>query len=238
MAISGSLLDVKFIEILKIVGKRTGRLWIYNFDTNVFQEWFVHEQHIRALRVNRVSQTTPDDIHRAAVTLNGDSTSQYIFYALELERLPLEISLPIAGVAVRLLTENLDFEHYRDQLPNPDTRFETAHENSFLLNGELHEFWERCRSELPQQFSAGDAAAHFGIPVDEAQFNFYKLRASGVLKPARIMTANRPLKLRDLSKSAPPVAAPPAETQLPAPAASERRTLVQRMLNALNFNKN
>lgn len=246
MAISGSLKDVKFIEILKIVGKRTGRLWIYNFDTNVYQEWFVHEHNIRAVRLNRVGQQQPDEIYRAAAALNRDTTSQYIFYAQEESRLPVETSLSIETVAVRLLTENLNFEDYRDLLPNPDTRFTAVPDKQAQLAGDLAKFWDNCRIELAPEFSAAEAAARFNLNLEQTQFNLYKLRAAGIIKPVRVVSY-KPSRFNSAAISPPTNVSPPpkqAETPMkisPLPSSvvvnTERRGLVQRMLEALSLSK-
>lgn len=254
MAISGSLKDVKFIEILKIVGKRTGRLWIYNFDTNIYQEWFVHDQNVRAVRVNRVSQLLPDDVHRAAVALNANTTSQYIFYNQELERLPTELSVPISNVAVRLLSESTDLENYLDQLPNPDTRFARADADEQDLIGELGDFWIRCRAELPAEFSAGEAAARFNLKLEQTQFHFYKLRAARIIKPVRVVSFDKSdsaVRVSGISKQTANAAAvepdsaaaplinqpPPLEPSAPLAAEAQRRGLVQRMLDVLSLTK-
>lgn len=258
MAISGSLKDVKFVEILKIVGKRTGRLWIYNFDTNVYQEWFVHQNMVHAVRVNRISQAALQDVHQAAFMLNADGSSSYIFYNQDVDRVPIEISIPITSIAVKLFAENLDFEIYREQLPNPETRFAAIENLKTELTGELKDFFDFCNAHLENQFTAREAAVGLNINLEVAQFNVYKLRAAGIIRPVRVNSfvqseaplaaltdnyqlsndANAPrspsLRLESVSPSVIP---PKIVDETPAQPVASKKRLVQRMLEAFSFGR-
>lgn len=216
MAVSGCLKDVKFAEVLKIVGRQTGRLWIYNMSRNNFSEWTVHQNLIRAVRVNGAPATAPAAIHEAAVRLGEDVESSYIFYALKLEKLMLEISMPVGEVVVGALAATDDnAAAYRDDLPHPDTRFQANYERAAALSGDLREFYQTNRALMQDVFSAREIAAHNNLNVEAVQLNFYKLRAVGAIQPARVLFRQAAQAAQNI---APSNVAPRAAVQEPATA--------------------
>lgn len=246
MAISGSLKDVKFVEILKIAGKRTGRLWIYNFDSHQYYEWYVNEQTVCAVRVNRQPVTLAEQIYQAAAALSRDDSSSYIFYKLEVEKLPQETNFSIEQITLNAIAAINASDELESHLPNADTRFSIKRRAPVELVGELKDFWNRCEPHLTDGFSANDLAAKTNLDVRQIQLNLYKLKVAAIIQPVRIVAlSGSPFAVNNVEPPEPtrsqssektiesqPVAAR-AETE----AAPERKSLVMRMLGAIASRK-
>ena len=241
MAISGCFKDVKFIEVLKIVARRTGRLWVYNFSSNLYAEWFVHEGSVRAVRLNKTALPDRANVLQAVSKLSKDTESSYIFYNLTVDRIPSEVLIPINEInldnakTISLEPPDPDF------LPNPETKFTaspTTDVNHIPL--ELREFYDLCRAGFADVLSATEAADLAAISLVEAQTNFYKLRALKFIQPVRAVARTKQSAIQSAQTTAetPPVNGAAVDSSLSdlirADAAqTPRKSLIQRMLQAI-----
>lgn len=222
MAISGCFKDVKFAEVLKIVAKRTGRLWIYSFSSHLYSEWFVHENHVRAVRFNKEILASNEAVFRAAALLSEDTTSSYIFYNLDLDRIPVEMSISISEISLNSVkTTSLDAND--ELLPNPDTKFKTAVADLTKIPAELIQFWNLSALQNCEDFTAHEIAAKTCSELKQVRANFYQLRTLGFIRPVRAVSTSA----AEIS-----TAVPPSEQIFDDVTPPPRKSLIQRMLGA------
>jgi hypothetical protein len=238
MAISGSFQDVQFSEVLRIVAKRTGRLWIYNFSSNLYSEWFIHQDVVYAVRLNKKSLMTDEEVFNAAAKLSEDVTCSYIFYTLTLDRIPSEILLPISMIGLQTVKTNVPVQSEEEMLPNPETMFvATPKAVATNIPDELRDFWRQSGWHSGEKYSANTIADKTGRDVRTVQLNLSKLRALGLIRPFRAIAAATVPALNGV-EAVSPKSFNHFQTNPSTDAASDsvstlRRGLIQRMLEAI-----
>jgi hypothetical protein len=114
--------------------------------------------------------------------------------SFEFQRLPAtspemynDLAININEVLLRSASFDDEWNNYKDQIPDPQTRFTLAGEELIWLEGNLQTFWQKVEPLLEYGISLEDLAKRLQMDVRVVQLNFYKLRAVGVVRPARRM---------------------------------------------------
>jgi hypothetical protein len=144
-----------------------------------------------------------------------------------------DLAININEVLLRSATFDNEWDNYKDQIPDPKTRFTLAGEELVWLEGGLQTFWQKVEPLLEYGISVEDLAKRLELDVRVVQLNFYKLRAVGVVRPARRMQ-----EISDIRAGQFPNQAKAPVLLRPAPSSSSQSTkpnLVSRLLGALRL---
>lgn len=201
MAIKGYLNDIKFVEVLRIIGKHNGRLGIWNFSEGKQYECFFQDAKIIYLNFNGVNIQNVDELKKVILDLSSDDKS---YYAFQNDTAPV-YTPPIISVSELLeysLSQTVGSFNNEDDLPNLQTKFETVNKLNFPLQGELEDFWNKSIGMLHEGCSGYDICNAFNYSEREVQEALYKLRTTGLIKPVRVFKAVNPaLRTKMLSRN-------------------------------------
>lgn len=189
MAISGNLKDISFVELLRLIGKRTGRLCVFDFNNKRQHEWYLHQNQVRAVRVSHIALFDEADVYQTALDLALDNTSSYIFYKQETisEKFPFEIEIAIDKLMTTALsivsasTSDSSAQHF----PHQETKFEAISNQSVGLFDDSLKFWQQNAELLRLGASASEIAHQTLTDVNFVRVELYKLKLLGVIRPIR-----------------------------------------------------
>ena len=123
MTIKGYLGEINFVEILKIVGKLSGRLIIWNFTERKQYECFFYDNSILYLSLSGQRVQTKEAAKELFFELLTDNQS---YYAFQDEKPSAELNTALVSVAEVLdftLFEKPAGETNDELLPHIDTKF-------------------------------------------------------------------------------------------------------------------
>ncbi len=194
MAMNGKLGDIGFVELLKVVGKRFGRLSI-NAPNNRQYDWYIHDFRVFAVRINKESVKSVTVLQETALYLINDEQSTYSFVNREtLDRFPIEMSFNLEQVIADSLTKLTIDAPCRNHFPNPETKFVTAPTSKSPLVGETEIFWQRAEYFLMKVASAAEISRELNLKLDYVRLEFYRLRILGRITPVRAFSAGLNIK--------------------------------------------
>jgi hypothetical protein len=255
MAIFGDLADLPFAEIFNIVGRRTGKLVLWDLPGQTYFEIHLQDGALRGLRVGLEPVEDPFRVRARLSTLLEETSGRFEFRLARPEELFGSLALSIPGLLMSMAAAVDEIGAYRHRFPHPGTRFRCLAGEKIRLDQELFVFLQRATPWLEAGASAEELARFLGVGLDQVQLHLYKLRAVGQIAPVRafeetpapaVPTAAAPawpLEDRELPFAAaidlpfaalrPPSPPAKAEPAIAAPKRSPAPVLVTRLLRTL-----
>jgi hypothetical protein len=236
VAIFGNLTEFPLLEVMGMLEHRCGVLRFQDIGRFSVLELHVNMGVLQGLVVD--GRVWRDGFDAKALLLEIANVRHGSF---EFQRLPAtspemhnDLAININKVLLKSATFDDEWNNYKDQIPDPKTRFTLAGEELVWLEGNLQTFWTKVEPLLEYGISLEDLASRLQMDVRVVQLNFYKLRAIGVVRPARrmqevadIRAGHFPGSQAKASVVVRPTAPPPAPTAKP--------SLVSRLLGALRL---
>jgi hypothetical protein len=237
MAIFGNLAEFPLLEVIGMLEHRCGVLRFNHVGRFQNLDLHINMGVLQGLVVDGNVLRDGFDAKALIVELSGQRHGNFEFQRLSAlsPEMRNDLAISVNEVLLRSATMDDEWNRYKDQLPDPKTRFTLAGEELVWLEGSLQTFWTRAEPLLEYGISIEDLATRFEMDVRLVQLNFYKLRAVGVVRPARRMQEVADIRAGHFPGAAPvaPVArqAPPA----PKPQTNAKPSLVSRLLGALRL---
>lgn len=236
MAIFGNLTEFPMLEVVGMLEHRCGALRFSHIGRYQTLEFHVNMGILQGLVVD--GKVWRDGFDAKALLLELANQREGHF---EFQRLPAtspemynDLAININEVLLRSATFDDEWNNYKDQLPDPKTRFTLAGEELVWLEGNLQTFWQRIEPLLEYGISIEDLAKRFEMDVRVVQMNFYKLRAVGVVRPARRMQEVADIRAGHFPGQQ-ARQAPVARPAPPPPTPNAKPSLVSRLLGALRL---
>jgi hypothetical protein len=241
MAIFGNLAEFPLIEVMGMLEQRCGVLRFGKIGRFESLELQINNGRLQGLLVNgkvmRDGLTAKDLLVEIANAKDGN---------FEFQRVPAtsgsllnDLAIEVNEVLLRRATLDDEWNNYRDSLPDIETRFVLATQELVWLDGDLQRFWNQAEQLLEYGISAKELAQRLNLEIRLVQVNLYKLRATGVIRPARriqeiadIRAGNFPSRV-----PAPVLQSPVTQNLMPEPAKpiQTKPSLVSRLLGALRL---
>ncbi len=185
-AIFGTLTEIPLLELLRTLGKRTGKLSIKVLPIKCDYDLYLDKSRLRALCVNGQVVRSGVSIREAFVELSNAKDGQYIFRSISEEELPKSFDVPLKPLLLNT-TNKGEVNHYKERLPARQTRFKLARRGELEAwqSESLKTFWERTALLFNRGSSAEEIARELNLEVTKVQLNIYKLRSLGQIAPIR-----------------------------------------------------
>jgi len=190
MAIFGDLQDMPLVDLLSMLGRRSGLLDIWDVGGK-------RDRYILALdRGNLLWMKDGEgylDPLKARSTLLELASAQrgaFEFTPVEPPRGSPLLNWPLERVLLSVTTIHDELASYGRLLPDPKTRFQVA-ALEVWLEEPLYSFWERAKPLLQAGASAEDLASRLRLPLDEVRYYLHKLRLAGKVAPVRAYEETR-----------------------------------------------
>jgi hypothetical protein len=222
VAIFGNLADFPFVELVGTLGRRTGKLEVWDLPSNNRLELHLKEAVLQGLIVNDQLVTNVLRVRDHLIELSLASNGNFEFSKLPGEGLQGKLNLPIQALLLKVTSTVNELSVYKDKFPAPQTRFKLAGSQELSANdAELSEFVRRARPSLERGVSALEIAERLGLKLEQVQLFLYKLRSAGYVAPARQREPARP-----------PM---PFSSMQPHEVGGARKSLLSRLLGALRL---
>jgi hypothetical protein len=222
VAIFGNLSEFGFLEVIKMLGRKSGVLGLSQLRPYERVELHLQAGVMQALYVDGAPVLDAAVARSYLLEIAGKRAGEFEFGNSRHAVLnPLNIVVTDALLRHGAHAELL--EAPREHLPDPKTRFNVAQTvTSEHLDAELKRLWPLIHPHLMRGSSAEDIAAHLRLDSAAVQLALHKLRTIGAIRPAR--------RIQERPSAAP---TPPTRPAQAAPAS--KPTLLSRLLGALLF---
>jgi hypothetical protein len=236
VAIFGNLTEFPLLEVMGMLEHRCGVLRFGEVGRFETLELHVNMGVLQGLVVNGKIWRDGFDAKTLLLEISGVRHGSFEFQRLPVSSPELhnDLAININEVLLRSATFDDEWNNYKDQMPDPKTRFTLAGEELVWLEGNLQSFWQKIEPLLEYGISLEDLANRLQMDVRVVQLNFYKLRAVGVVRPARRMQEVSDIRAGQFPGSQAKVA-PITSRPAPAPPPSAKPSLVSRLLGALRL---
>jgi hypothetical protein len=258
VAVFGNLTEFPLLEVVGMLERRCGVLRFEKIGHYSSLEFHLNNAQLQGLVID--GKIMRDGFAAKNLLLEVANVREGQF---EFQRLPLhseamlnDLAISVNEVLLRRAALDDEWENFRENLPDVETRFIVATQDLVWLDDELQAFWNQAEPFLEYGISTSDMAKRLTLDIRLVQVNLYKLRTAGIIRPARrvqevadIRAGNFPGQRQStwspLQKpaSAPTLAATPTSTATtiippvapPATPAPAKPSLVSRLLGALRF---
>jgi hypothetical protein len=177
VAIFGNLADFPFVELVGTLGRRTGKLEVWDLPSNNRLELHLKEAVLQGLIVNDQLVTNVLRVRDHLIELSLASNGNFEFSKLPGEGLQGKLNLPIQALLLKVTSTVNELSVYKDKFPAPQTRFKLAGSQELSANdAELSEFVRRARPSLERGVSALEIAERLGLKLEATQC---RVRCSG-----------------------------------------------------------
>lgn len=190
MAIFGDLQDMPLVDLLSMLGRRSGLLDVWDVGGK-------RNRYILALdRGNLLwvkdegGYLDPLKARSALLELASAGRGAFEFTPVEPPKGSPLLNWPIERVLLSVTTIHDELASYNSLLPDPKTRFQVA-ALEVWLEEPLYSFWERAKPLLQAGASAEDLASRLRLPLDEVRYYLHKLRLVGKVAPVRAYEETR-----------------------------------------------
>jgi hypothetical protein len=233
VAIFGNLTEFPLLEVMGMIEHRCGVLRFSQIGRFESVELYVNMGVLQGLMVNHKVWRDGYDAKNLLIEISNVRDGHFEFQrvAATSPEMLNDLAIQINEVLLRSVTFDDEWRMYKDQLPDPKTRFTLAGEELIWLEGSLQDFWARAEPLLEYGISIEDLAARIQMDVRVVQMNFYKLRVAGVVRPARRMQEIADIRAGNFPGTQPVQAA----ARPPTPPPVVKPTLVSRLLGALRL---
>ena len=190
MAIFGDLQDMPLVDLLSMLGRRSGLLDVWDVGGK-------RNRYILALdRGNLLwvkdegGYLDPLKARSTLLELASAGRGAFEFTPVEPPKGSPLLNWPIERVLLSVTTIHDELASYNSLLPDPKTRFQVA-ALEVWLEEPLYSFWERAKPLLQAGASAEDLASRLRLPLDEVRYYLHKLRLAGKVAPVRAYEETR-----------------------------------------------
>ena len=190
MAIFGDLQDMPLVDLLSMLGRRSGLLDVWDVGGK-------RNRYILALdRGNLLwvkdegGYLDPLKARSTLLELASAGRGAFEFTPVEPPKGSPLLNWPIERVLLSVTTIHDELASYNSLLPDPKTRFQVA-ALEVWLEEPLYSFWERAKPLLQAGASAEDLASRLRLPLDEVRYYLHKLRLAGKVAPVRAYEGTR-----------------------------------------------
>ncbi len=185
MAIFGTLTEIPLLELLRTLGRRTGKLSIVLLSQKRDYHLYLDRAKLKAMHVDGQVLRNGQLIRQAFIELSKAKEGNYTFKSIPVEALPKNFDVPLKP----LLNTTSTGQIYKNRLPAPQTRFVTSESKQRELeswqSNSLKAFWKSAVVLFDIGSSAEEIAQTLNVDLRTAQLNIYKLRALGQISPLR-----------------------------------------------------
>jgi hypothetical protein len=190
LAIFGDLQDMPLVDLLSMLGRRSGLLDVWDVGGK-------RNRYILALDRGNIlwmkdegGYLDPLKARSALLELASARRGAFEFTPVEPPKGSPLLNWPIERVLLSVTTIHDELASYNSLLPDPKTRFQVA-ALEVWLEEPLYSFWERAKPLLQTGASAEDLASRLRLPLDEVRYYLHKLRLVGKVAPVRAYEETR-----------------------------------------------
>ncbi len=187
MAIFGNLTEFPLIEVMGMLERRCGVLRFNQVGRFQSLEFQLNNGRLQGLVVN--GKVLRDGLAAKDLLVEVANQRQGTF---EFQRVPADsglllndLAIEVTEVLLRRATLDDEWNNYKDNLPDLETRFVLATQELIWLDDDLQRFWNQAEPFLEYGINTKELAQRLNLEFRLVQVNLYKLRATGVIRPAR-----------------------------------------------------
>lgn len=188
MAIFGDLSDMSTLEVLHMLGPRTGKLLIRPAPDRLY-ELHLCEGAILSFRDDGLALYDTAALRHSVKTLLELRSGEFEFSQTLLNALHYEVNF--ARQEIWQIAATLETEAESLNAPDKATRFKLkgGFNPEIQLPEDLHTFMQNAHDHLFLGSSASDLAEILNLPVTQVQMYFQRLRSLGRITPVRAYAA-------------------------------------------------
>ena len=190
MAIFGNLRDMPLLDLLSMLGRRSGLLEVWNLPGE-------QDSYLLALERGRLLWVKANGRRLDALqarsclfALASAAEGAFEFVPTQPPEENPHLDWPLERLLLSVTSTQDEISQQRSLLPDPATRFQSA-ALEVWLEEPLYSFWQRARPLLDQGASARELAHHLNISLDEVRYYLHRLRLAGRVAPVRAYQALR-----------------------------------------------
>jgi len=190
MAIFGNLKDMPLVDLLSLLGRRSGLLEVWALPGE-------QDSYLLALEQGRLLWVKANGRRLDALqarsclfALASAAEGAFEFVPAQPPEESPHLDWPVERLLLSVTSTQDEISQQRSLLPDPATRFQSA-ALEVWLDEPLYNFWQRARPLLDQGASARELAWQLEIGLDEARYYLHRLRLLGKVAPVRAYQAVR-----------------------------------------------
>ena len=190
MAIFGDLQDMPLVDLLSMLGGRSGLLDVWDVGGKRNRYILALDRGNLLWMKDEGGYLDPLKARSALLELASAGRGAFEFTPVEPPKGSPHLNWPIERVLLSVTTVHDEIASYNSLLPDPKTRFQVA-ALEVWLEEPLYSFWERAKPLLQAGASAEDLASRLRLPLDEVRYYLHKLRLVGKVAPVRAYEETR-----------------------------------------------
>ena len=190
MAIFGDFQDMPLVDLLSMLGRRSGLLDVWDVEGKRNRYILALDRGNLLWMKDEGGYLDPLKARSALLELASAGRGAFEFTPIEPPKGSPLLNWPIERVLLSVTTVHDEIASYNSLLPDPKTRFQVA-ALEVWLEEPLYSFWERAKPLLQTGASAEDLASRLRLPLDEVRYYLHKLRLVGKVVPVRAYEETR-----------------------------------------------
>jgi hypothetical protein len=190
VAIFGDLQDMPLVDLLSMLGRRSGLLDVWDLGGKRNRYILALDRGNLLWMKDEGGYLDPLKARSTLLELASAGRGAFEFTPVEPPKGSPLLNWPIERVLLSVTTIHDELASYNGLLPDPKTRFQVA-ALEVWLEEPLYSFWERAKPLLQTGASAEDLASRLRLPLDEVRYYLHKLRLAGKVAPVRAYEETR-----------------------------------------------
>ena len=190
MAIFGDFQDMPLVDLLSMLGRRSGLLDVWDVGGKRNRYILALDRGNLLWMKDEGGYLDPLKARSTLLELASAGRGAFEFTPVEPPKGSPLLNWPIERVLLSVTTIHDELASYNSLLPDPKTRFQVA-ALEVWLEEPLYSFWERAKPLLQTGASAEDLASRLRLPLDEVRYYLHKLRLAGKVAPVRAYEETR-----------------------------------------------
>jgi hypothetical protein len=190
LAIFGDLKDMPLVDLLSMLGRRSGLLDVWDVGGKRNRYILALDRGNLLWMKDEGGYLDPLKARSTLLELASAGRGAFEFTPVEPPKGSPLLNWPIERVLLSVTTIHDELASYNSLLPDPKTRFQVA-ALEVWLEEPLYSFWERAKPLLQAGASAEDLASRLRLPLDEVRYYLHKLRLAGKVAPVRAYEETR-----------------------------------------------
>ncbi len=190
MAIFGDLQDMPLVDLLSMLGRRSGLLDVWDVEGKRNRYILALDRGNLLWMKDEGGYLDPLKARSTLLELASAGRGAFEFTPVEPPKGSPLLNWPIERVLLSVTTIHDELASYKSLLPDPKTRFQVA-ALEVWLEEPLYSFWERAKPLLQTGASAEELASQLRLPLDEVRYYLHKLRLVGKVAPVRAYEETR-----------------------------------------------
>jgi hypothetical protein len=190
LAIFGDLQDMPLVDLLSMLGRRSGLLDVWDVGGKRNRYILALDRGNLLWMKDEGGYLDPLKARSTLLELASAGRGAFEFTPVEPPKGSPLLNWPIERVLLSVTTIHDELASYNSLLPDPKTRFQVA-ALEVWLEEPLYSFWERAKPLLQAGASAEDLASRLRLPLDEVRYYLHKLRLAGKVAPVRAYEETR-----------------------------------------------